>query len=349
MLTTRKAQELDVVELTEDLPEYGLKRGERGAVVVAFDEPEEAYDLEFVDESGKTKFAYSVKPNQIIKTYTMAGEAFERGLALLNEGKPFDAEREFQRAIDLIPAFIVNLHNWILTTFGNTNELENFIVALRLVLRLNPDYEVEGSNMAFFARNNLAMVYQNYAAQKGNEGDIHTAIQYFNFAMGVVSRQETITLIRKNLSTAYTSLGIQTAQSGDHIHSLDLMSRACEVDSNYMTRHNLGMAYAQVAEHYLDQRDYEKAIPIFEHAIDIGLVFPGLLNDYGMALAISGHQDEAILAFQRALRLSPDDEIILHNLNLAEGGANVGFRTVDIKAEFYPAPPMQQQGYSEAA
>jgi hypothetical protein len=102
MLTTRKAQELDVVELTEDLPEYGLKRGERGAVVVAFDEPEEAYDLEFVDESGKTKFAYSVKPNQIIKTYTMAGEAFERGLALLNEGKPFDAEREFQRAIDLI-------------------------------------------------------------------------------------------------------------------------------------------------------------------------------------------------------------------------------------------------------
>lgn len=66
MLAIRKAHELDVVELTEDLPEYGLKRGERGTVVVAFDEPSEAYDLEFVDESGQSKFAYSVLPNQIL-------------------------------------------------------------------------------------------------------------------------------------------------------------------------------------------------------------------------------------------------------------------------------------------
>ena len=65
MLATRKAQELDVVELTEDLPEYDLKRGERGAVVAAFDEPDEAYDLEFVDESGESRFAYAVKPGQI--------------------------------------------------------------------------------------------------------------------------------------------------------------------------------------------------------------------------------------------------------------------------------------------
>ena len=62
-----KGQELDEVELTEDLPEYGLKRGERGAVVAVFDEPDDAYDLEFVDESGKSKFAYSVKPGQIRK------------------------------------------------------------------------------------------------------------------------------------------------------------------------------------------------------------------------------------------------------------------------------------------
>ncbi|MEK6325120.1 MAG: DUF4926 domain-containing protein [Acidobacteriota bacterium] len=66
MQATRKAQELDVVELTEDLPEYGLKRGERGTVVVTFDEPSEAYDLEFVDESGQSRFAYSVRPNQIL-------------------------------------------------------------------------------------------------------------------------------------------------------------------------------------------------------------------------------------------------------------------------------------------
>ena len=64
-MAERKVQELDVVELTEDLPEFGLKKGEIGAVVVAFDNPDEAYDLEFVDESGKSRFAYAVKPNQI--------------------------------------------------------------------------------------------------------------------------------------------------------------------------------------------------------------------------------------------------------------------------------------------
>jgi hypothetical protein len=53
MITTRKAQLLDVVEILEDLPEFGVRRGERGAVVEVFDEPEEAYIIEFVDESRK--------------------------------------------------------------------------------------------------------------------------------------------------------------------------------------------------------------------------------------------------------------------------------------------------------
>ena len=43
--TERRAHELDIVELTEDLPEFGLRRGERGTAVEAFDHPEEAYVL----------------------------------------------------------------------------------------------------------------------------------------------------------------------------------------------------------------------------------------------------------------------------------------------------------------
>jgi hypothetical protein len=66
MLDTKKAHELDIVELTEDLPEYGLQRGARGTVVEVFDEPEEAYMLEFVDASGtSSKLADWVRPNQI--------------------------------------------------------------------------------------------------------------------------------------------------------------------------------------------------------------------------------------------------------------------------------------------
>jgi len=66
MIETKKAHELDIVELTEDLPEFGLRRGERGTVVEAFDDPEEAYMLEFIYESGASStLAYGVKPEQI--------------------------------------------------------------------------------------------------------------------------------------------------------------------------------------------------------------------------------------------------------------------------------------------
>ena len=221
-------------------------------------------------------------------------------------------------------------------------------MALRLVLRLNPDFDVDGYNMSFFARNNLAMAFQNYAVQKANEGDIQTALVYFDHAIGVGSRPETITLIRKNLAKAYTSLGIQAAEVGDYEGSVARMNHACEIDPNDLTKSNVAIAYAHLAEHYMDQRDYENATTTFEHALDIGLRYPELLNDYGMALAIGGHRDDAILTFQRARRLSPGNHIIEHNLSLVEQGASVGFSSLEIRAEF-SRPPMQQEDYLKAA
>ena len=79
-VTPRKAHELEVVEVAEDIPEYGVKKGERAVVITAFDEPDEAYDLEFVDESGESRFAYAVKPNQIRSANETAGRALEEGL-----------------------------------------------------------------------------------------------------------------------------------------------------------------------------------------------------------------------------------------------------------------------------
>ena len=79
MIETMKAHEGDLVELTEDLPKYGFKRGQRGFVIEAFEEPNEAYDLEFEDEDGEfLGFAYSVKPNQISNVNETAQEALNK-------------------------------------------------------------------------------------------------------------------------------------------------------------------------------------------------------------------------------------------------------------------------------
>lgn len=78
MLETKKAHELDVVELTEDLPEYGLHRGEQGTVVAIFDSPEEAYVVEFLEDSGASStLAYDVQPSQIktIQCFCFAKES----------------------------------------------------------------------------------------------------------------------------------------------------------------------------------------------------------------------------------------------------------------------------------
>ena len=65
MLDTKKINELDIVVLEEDLPEYELKKGEQAVVIEVFENPE-AYDLEFINESaGESKLAYGIKPEML--------------------------------------------------------------------------------------------------------------------------------------------------------------------------------------------------------------------------------------------------------------------------------------------
>jgi hypothetical protein len=67
MIEIKKAHELDIVELTEDLPEFCLHRGAQGTVLEVFDKPEEAYMIEFLEDSGAiSKLAYGVRPEQIV-------------------------------------------------------------------------------------------------------------------------------------------------------------------------------------------------------------------------------------------------------------------------------------------
>jgi hypothetical protein len=49
---TQVARVLDVVALTVDLPEQGLRRGQVGTVVELFGD--EAAEVEFMDEAGRT-------------------------------------------------------------------------------------------------------------------------------------------------------------------------------------------------------------------------------------------------------------------------------------------------------
>jgi hypothetical protein len=59
-----KIELLDVVALTEDLPQHHLQRGQVGTVVEWL--AEEVYEVEFSDTSGRTYASLALRENQMM-------------------------------------------------------------------------------------------------------------------------------------------------------------------------------------------------------------------------------------------------------------------------------------------
>ncbi len=58
---------LDVVALTEDLPERGLVRGQVGTVVELL--APEVYEVEFSDDSGRTYASLALRTDQLMRLH----------------------------------------------------------------------------------------------------------------------------------------------------------------------------------------------------------------------------------------------------------------------------------------
>jgi hypothetical protein len=65
-------QLLDVVALLSDLPAQGLLRGQVGTVVQLLDD---AYEVEFSDDEGKTYAELAVSPDQLLVLHHRLGRA----------------------------------------------------------------------------------------------------------------------------------------------------------------------------------------------------------------------------------------------------------------------------------
>ena len=55
---------LDVVALTEDVSQYGLRRGQVGTIVEVLDS--DVFEVEFVDNSGRTYATVSLRGGQLM-------------------------------------------------------------------------------------------------------------------------------------------------------------------------------------------------------------------------------------------------------------------------------------------
>ena len=57
----------ETVKVLEDEPKEGIKKGDIGTIIMIYDTPNEAYEVEFVDEEGRVKYQGVYLSNQIVK------------------------------------------------------------------------------------------------------------------------------------------------------------------------------------------------------------------------------------------------------------------------------------------
>lgn len=307
-----KAAVLDTVELVEDLPEFNLRRGERGVVLDAYSKPDEAYDLEFVDNNGRTsRLAFSVSPNQLINIDLKARELYERGMRLQREGDLVEATRAFRRAIDLRPSYIRGLHESFRISCIPAENFAGFLSGLLIVKLLDPSYDL--------ARQNIAITYLNWGVEEAKKNNIEIALQLFQSALRAEAPDDVVQLIRANISGAHSMLGLREHQNGKLEVAVKHFETALSFNPDSRTRHDLGLSYAYLADYLVESDKYDEAIANYRYAEDSGLISPTVYNNHAVALATTGKLEEAIIFFDSALQLSPDDQMIRKNLMNALG------------------------------
>ena len=57
-----KFNDLDVVRTLIDFPDKKIKKGEIGTVVMPYNKPHEAYEIEFANDDGTTKAMFAILP-----------------------------------------------------------------------------------------------------------------------------------------------------------------------------------------------------------------------------------------------------------------------------------------------
>src|SRR5207302_5610950 len=118
---------------------------------------------------------------------------------------------------------------------------------------------------------------------------------------------DTVSLFSRNYElnpsslAGQTMLGVYWSEHDDPNLSLGLLAQSVQDHPDIPFAH---FTYANVL---LKQKLYDAATREYERAIALDATKPRYYTNLGVALANQGHPDLAILAFQQAARLDPND------------------------------------------
>jgi tetratricopeptide (TPR) repeat protein len=236
----------------------------------------------------------------------------ELGLTSLDMGKPADAEESFRRAIRLAPASAAT-HSDLGIALAQQRKFAEAEQSFREALRLQPD---------------LAAGYNNLGLTLIKQKRLDEAIAAIRRAIELVP----------TFADAHNNLGLALAARGQVLDSVDCYRQALRFDPHHANAQtNLNRALGHTAhrppspapppsrnkEYYIEQAvrffkegRFEDAIAAFQEAIRVQPDFAEPHANLGNIYKGLGRLDEAAASYREALRIEPGPPETHHNLGL---------------------------------
>ena len=62
-----KFKEYDTIIVSKDYPDYKIKKGDTGVIVMIYTKPNLAYEVEFSDEVGRTIVSFPIREEELVR------------------------------------------------------------------------------------------------------------------------------------------------------------------------------------------------------------------------------------------------------------------------------------------
>jgi tetratricopeptide (TPR) repeat protein len=201
------------------------------------------------------------------------------------------------------------IHSAIGNVYRATGRTAEAIVELKQALELAPNSDEAYRRLAtaYLATGNSGEAIQAY--QKAVELNPYYWVNYnvlgnayyqlANYSKAADSYRRVIELDPKN-PYAYNNLGAVLVQSGKFREAIEPLQKSLEFSADGQAYSNLGIAYF-----YL--KDYDKAIPAYEKAVQLVPTSDMFVGNLAEAYSLVGQKDRAQATFEQAISLAYKD------------------------------------------
>jgi tetratricopeptide (TPR) repeat protein len=248
------------------------------------------------------------------------------GLELVAQGRVQEGVRHYEEALS-IDSDSADAHNNLGKALELLGRRPEAVLHYREALRINPHYGHAYNNlgsalMSLGQTEQAIAVFQEALAMdpkdsmaQNNWGDALAGVRRFDEALA--HYREALRL-KPDFPEAHNNMGVAFSLMGRPDDAIASFREAMKIDPNYATAaHNLARIYVGRANASIASGRLDKAVEDFQEALAVDSKDLEAINNMGVIFLRQGRRAEAADQFRAALRIRPDDNFALANLDRA--------------------------------